>query len=171
MAGVTLRSLSCVEDEEALREIVTEYLRPIVAGMAEHFDVPRGLEDFVAATMANLDAYLPPKGRTILAETEDGALVGCGFLKRIRPDAVEMKRLYVRPALRGTGLGGRLIDRLMDEAREMGARWLYLDTGAHMTDVQAIYLHLGFEHVAPYPESENGPDMAPYFAFMRFDLG
>ncbi len=167
MEGVTLRSADGIDQPDVLAAMIGDYLTPIVAELGKNFEDAPGVDAFVARTMDRLEDYLPPHGRSILVEDDDGTLVGCGFLKRIRPDAAEMKRLYVRPSMRGTGLGKRIIDRLIKEAQEMGCTWMYLDTGKHMTDIQAMYLRLGFERIEPYPESENGPEMVPYLTFMR----
>lgn len=166
MERVTLRALSRVEDPETLGSMMADYLTPIAAEMVQHFPDMPSVPQLVDLTLSNMDSYLPPNGRTLVAE-ENGRLIGCGLIKRIRPDAAEMKRLYVVPAARGTGLGGRLIDALMAEARDMGCDWMYLDTGKHMTGVQALYEKRGFGFVDPYPESENGPEMAPHLVFMR----
>ena len=61
-----------------------------------------------------------------------------------------MKRLYVQPGQRGTGLGRLLVARLLDEARSIGYRRICLDTLPSMTRAQAMYLALGFEEVQPY---------------------
>ncbi|WP_371933321.1 GNAT family N-acetyltransferase, partial [Ruegeria discodermiae] len=53
---------------------------------------------------------LPPDGRLALARGQDRHLVGCGAMRRIRQDAVEMKRMFVRPEVQGQGLGRRLFE-------------------------------------------------------------
>jgi GNAT superfamily N-acetyltransferase len=64
-----------------------------------------------------------------------------------------MKRLYVRPEGRGTGLGSRLIARIVDEARARGYREMCLDTLPMMGDAQRLYGQAGFEDIAPYYDS------------------
>ncbi|WP_410482398.1 GNAT family N-acetyltransferase [Ovoidimarina sediminis] len=71
---------------------------------------------------------LPPKGRLAIARAVDGRLLGCGSLRRIRSDAVEMKRMFVRPEAQGQGLGKGLFDMRLEEARNMGCRAVYADT-------------------------------------------
>jgi ribosomal protein S18 acetylase RimI-like enzyme len=62
----------------------------------------------------------------------------------------EVKRLYVQPARRGEGWGGRLACALIREARAIGYRELKLDTLAWMNEARALYARLGFKECAPY---------------------
>jgi GNAT superfamily N-acetyltransferase len=62
----------------------------------------------------------------------------------------EVKRLYVRPAARGTGLGRRLVQTAIDGARAIGYRELKLDTLDRMAEARSLYASLGFRECAPY---------------------
>jgi ribosomal protein S18 acetylase RimI-like enzyme len=166
-----LRFLDTEAEAEALRPMVVEFLHGVFAGMRTRTPLPGTPAQVADKTFANLGAYLPPRGRTLVAEDATGRRLGCGFLKMIRPDVAEIKRLYVRPAARGLGLGRVLTLALMQEARRLGARELVIDTGAHMEPARALYRGLGFAEIAPYPESENDPALAPFLVYMRRDLG
>ena len=61
-----------------------------------------------------------------------------------------MKRLYVRPAYRGSGLGRLLAERVLDAARQEGYDSILLDTLSDMESARALYEDLGFEEVPPY---------------------
>ena len=88
--------------------------------------------------------YAPPRGRLLLA---DG---GCVALRPLAGDLCEMKRLYVRPSSRGTGLGRALVQRVIDEARAIGYRAMRLDTLPSMTAAAAMYRAFGFREIEPY---------------------
>ena len=94
-------------------------------------------------------AYAAPRGR-LLITLDRGEPAGCVALRPLGDDFCEMKRLYLRPTLRGTGTGRALATRVIDEARTIGYRAMRLDTLPTMTEAIALYVSLGFRRIAPY---------------------
>jgi GNAT superfamily N-acetyltransferase len=91
--------------------------------------------------------YVPPNGEMLLArEAQAGPLVGCVALRGVpgRLGACEMKRMYVREAARGTGLGRQLALAVIEDAGRMGYSRMCLDTLPKLTAAQNLYRSLGF---------------------------
>ena len=99
------------------------------------------------------DKYLPPEGRLIVALDDGGAVVGCVAYHRLDDATAEMKRLYVRPAFRGSGLGSLLVDRIIADAREIGYRQMLLDTLPPLESAIRMYRALGFYEIPCYNDS------------------
>lgn len=96
--------------------------------------------------------YARPRGRLILARIA-GEPAGCVALRALSPDVAEMKRLYVRPAYRGMGIGRTLAECVIDEARSLGYATLKLDTLPSMAGAQRLYAGLGFAETPPYNDN------------------
>jgi ribosomal protein S18 acetylase RimI-like enzyme len=101
-------------------------------------------------------SYAPPAGQLILARGDEATPGGgptrgvIAFRPGPAPDTCEIKRLYVRPAARGTGLARRLIAEILDQARAAGYAHAVLDTAGFMAGAQALYEAAGFRDIPPY---------------------
>jgi len=94
--------------------------------------------------------YAPPKGGMFIA-VKNQELFGCVALRPLEyPDIAELKRLYVRPAARGKGLGLRLTRTALQLAANSGYKYVRLDTLATMTAARNLYKKLGFVEIPPY---------------------
>lgn len=104
--------------------------------------------------VVSLDRAYAQPGEVFLLAQVDGSVAGCGavriFTDADRPNACEMKRLYVCPAFRRFGLGRVLAEALMQAAREAGFSSMYLDTLSDMAAARELYASLGFEPTEPY---------------------
>lgn len=160
-------SVERLEDREEYAAILREYLGPEIERLEDISGQEIDLETLVAATVDNIDAYLPPRGRLWLVRDEMHRLLATICVKMVRPDTAEIKRLYVRPEGRGQGLGRRLTLMALDAARELGAGRVVLDTGQWLTPAIALYRSLGFEEIPRYPESENDAALEPYLVYME----
>ena len=94
----------------------------------------------------------------LVARDDDGLLVGCGALRRIDAEAFEIKRMYVRPAARGRGVGAEILRALEAEAVALGAGRLCLETGPRQPEALALYERAGYRRVpcfGPYAGHED----------------
>jgi GNAT superfamily N-acetyltransferase len=168
--NVTITQADRVAGNDELSGILRDCLGPVVEGFRRETELDLQVDALVRSTMDNIGAYLPPDGRLFLARDAGERLVGTIFLKRIRPDAAEIKRLFVRPEARGTGLGRRLSEAAIAEARGMGLRSVLIDASLWLTAAQALYRSMGFRDVPRYPESENDISMDPWLVYMELQL-
>jgi ribosomal protein S18 acetylase RimI-like enzyme len=148
-------------DFSAARELFQEY--------AAQLQVDLCFQGFAAELDRLTTLYAPPSGCLILAQSDDGP-VGCGAIRRLSGEACsneacEMKRLYVRPQARGTGLGRTLAERLVLRAAALGYVRMYLDTLIDMVPARALYRSLGFRETAPYYDNP-----LPGVVYMALDL-
>lgn len=95
--------------------------------------------------------YAPPGGEMLLARGAGAVPLGCVALRPLdRLGLCEMKRLYVVPAGRGTGLGLALVEAVLGEARRIGYARVVLDTLPFMAEAVALYRRAGFTEIEPY---------------------
>ena len=123
---------------EEVRALFLEYARDL--GFSLCF---QGFDEELARLPG---AYAPPGGALLLAPGQ-----GCVALRPLDAATAEMKRLYLRPEVRGQGLGRALAQAAIDEGRALGYSRMVLDTIAGTMDAAiAMYRALGFREIAPY---------------------
>lgn len=130
---------------DALRIIFREY--------ASTLDIDLGFQDFEAEIASLPGEYAAPRGCLVMARANQ-ELAGCCALRPLDsadyPNACEMKRLYVRPAFRGLGLGRMLAETVMEAARMKAYDHVLLDTLDDMQTARGLYEGLGFAEIPPY---------------------
>ena len=145
------------EDIEAAKTLFREYETWL--GMSLCF---QGFEE----ELANLPGkYGPPAGRLFLAYVDE-ELGGCIALRKLDSDVCEMKRLFLRANARGHGLGNQLIEKLVDEARQIGYKKMRLDTyPPKMGKAVKLYESHGFRPIEKYYDNPHEGVL-----FMELDL-
>jgi len=127
-----------------------ETVRALFLEYAKSLDFELCFQNFDQELATLPGDYAAPDGRLLLAESA-GEAHGCVALHRHAGEICEMKRLFVRPGFRGTGLGRALVEAVISEARKIGYRSMRLDTvGSSMQSALALYRLLGFKEIAPY---------------------
>ena len=130
------------------REALRQYLREIEERVAIPFD-ERDLDD--------VDELVAPGGVFLLVYRGD-EVVGCGGVRTVEPMVGELKRMWIRPDNRGTGLGSRLLSDLIEQSRLLGHTSLLLDTNRGLTEAFAMYHKHGFESVERYNDNPSATD-------------
>ncbi|MCM1148666.1 MAG: GNAT family N-acetyltransferase [Butyricicoccus sp.] len=146
-----------------IRALFTEYTQMLLASdgsFREYLDIQHYGDE-----LANLEAkYGAPSGRLYLAMS-GGTPAGCIALRRIDALRCEMKRLYVRPQFRNLGIGNRLVERIIADARETGYKQMLLDTLPFLDYAIKLYAKYGFYETGSYNDSPMRTSI-----FMALDL-
>jgi putative acetyltransferase len=129
------------EAVDDVRRLLEEYQREL--------DVDLCFQGFEEELRSLPGAYGARRGR-LLAAYRGREMVGCVALRELDRDTAELKRLFVRPDARGSGLGRRLVNRVLDEASGLGYRRVRLDTLPSMTAARSLYRDLAFREIAAY---------------------
>ena len=145
LPSIELREVSSAGDLAVARSLFEDYQASL--------DIDLCFQGFQAELDTLPGAYAGPLGTLVVAWV-DGEAAGCCALRPLptadHPNAAEMKRLFVRRAFRGFGLGRQLAERVMTHARLAGFHCVLLDTLNDMEAARALYEDMGFVEVAPY---------------------
>jgi GNAT superfamily N-acetyltransferase len=160
-------------DRDALHDIVHEFyvlqIGRALATPSEILTPDMATQEF----WDGVDDYFAPNGALVLAYGENNDLIGMGMMRKIRPDAAEFKRMYVRKAGRGHGLGRKMIDLRIQCAKDLGARSILAETLKASTTMHCIYRDMGFREISRNPESHAAihfPDIASELLYFQLDL-
>ena len=113
-------------------------------------------EDGVNYFRLDPDDVRPGHGAFLVAWSEDLA-IGCGAVRLIDPHTAEIKRMYVRPEMRGRGVARHVLEALEREAKTLGATRLLLETGTRQPEAIALYMKAGFTPTGPFGEYRPSP--------------
>lgn len=135
-----MKILSGAEAYRPAAELLREYLA----------EVASRLDDFDGGGDPDAEAT---DGSMIVCCTDDGTPLGCLAVRTIAPGIAELKRMYVRPAGRGAGLGGRLLAVAEDAARDLGCHTMRLDTAAPLAEALRLYRRHGYVEIPRYNDN------------------
>jgi GNAT superfamily N-acetyltransferase len=152
VGGCLIREAESGLDDDVVAALMGDYLTWAIERLAHEYGVDEP-PTHPALVRDGLGSYRPPLGKLIVAEC-NGKLAGVGALRKLRLGVIEVKRMYVAPEWRDRHLGSAILDRLLEEARKMGATTVRLDTCRFMTDAQRLYRSRGFVERTPYEGTE-----------------
>ena len=153
-----------------IRIILNEYLSFIAKELTSPpWNFNLDVEHEVDFTMKNLDKFAKPDGRLLLVEV-DGQIAGTISLRKIREDAGEIKRMYVKQKFRGKKLGNLLIEKVIEISQGNEFSKLYLDTAHFMSSAISLYKKYGFKETTSYPENVLPKGLLNRMIFMMKEL-
>jgi len=134
------------DEESATSRGAKECLRHYYEELENRFD--EGFTPDYAEAPA-LDEFEPPSGAFLIMRLH-GEAVGCGAVKRLSEERAYIKRMWVSPAVRGLGLGRRLLQALEQKAVGLGYRTVCLETHKSLDEAQRLYRSSGYRKVEPF---------------------
>lgn len=163
---MNIKILPAYDFQSETAELFTEYTNMLVendANFAEYLKI-QNYDDELKDLRVK---YGMPQGRLYIAfaDSSDSKAAGCIGLKRIDDSACEMKRLYVRPEFRGKDIGRILVQKIIDDAKEIGYSYMLLDTLPFLKSALRIYREFGFYEIESYNDSPMSTSI-----YMRLDL-
>ena len=164
-----IREADLPGDTDAVVRLWLEYLNWGNDGLHARYGFRLAIHEAVTRDLASISKFLPPDGRLLIA-VEDGEPIGTAALQRIGTSTAEVKRMWVEPGRRRSGIGGSMLDRLIAAGSTAGYDFLRLDSPVFMTAAHALYRSRGFRDIPAYPESEIPDQYKAHWVFMERGL-
>ena len=124
--------------------------RELFAEYAKSLEIDLAFQNFEEELIDIRKKYGLSVGGCLLLAQDDEAIIGCVALRKIDDRICEMKRLYVKPDGKGKGIGRKLAEAIIEQAKMMGYSLMRLDTLQTMKPAISLYQSLGFYPIDPY---------------------
>ena len=151
------------EQEEIVRKLFLEYTKMLIDN-DKTFGEYLKLQSYDRELNNLKEKYGLPFGRLYLAYI-DNEVAGCIALKRIDKNNCEMKRLYVKEKYRGKKIASKLVDKIIEDAKFIGYKYMLLDTLPFLKTAINLYKQKGFYEISAYNDSPMNTSI-----FMKLDL-
>ena len=162
------RATSSIDLAE-IEVLMREYLIWAAEETEKQFSELLDVEELIRHSKQDMHLFLSESGRLLIVKV-DGKVAGMGFLKGIKDGVCEIKRMYVRPGNRGLGLGRKILQALIDSAKEIGYIRVLLDSEKYMHAAHDLYRSCGFKETSAYSETEMNPEYYQHLVFMELEL-
>jgi putative acetyltransferase len=156
--------MTMIEIGTALTPDDLESIRVLFRQYQQGLSVDLCFQDFEAELAGLPGKYAGPTGALLIAKDGDVAC-GCVAVRPMEGTICEMKRLFVRPDWRGRGLGRRLAEAILDQARSLGYGIMRLDTLEQLREAMCLYESMGFRRIPAYYDNPLAS-----VAYWEFDL-
>lgn len=143
-----------------LKIVVDDLSGPEIAGFLDaHVQQMRSLTPLESKHALDLDSLRKPD-ITFWSASDDGALVGCGAIKRLDAGHAELKSMRTRPTRQRSGIASQLLEHIIAEAQCMGFARLSLETGAaeFFLPARRLYEKFGFHYCDPFADYRPDPN-------------
>jgi N-acetylglutamate synthase and related acetyltransferases len=151
------------ENNKEIKELFLEYTEMLVKN-DENFKKYLELQNYDSELEHLSDKYGLPDGRLYIVKV-DNEVAGCIGLRKIDNENCEMKRLYVRPKFRGHKIANKLVEMIIDDAKRIGYKNIFLDTFPFLVGAIYLYKKFGFNEIESY---NNSP--MDNLVYMKLDL-
>lgn len=155
--NLTFRPMQSQADADAFRALNEEWIAKLFR-----------LEEKDRVTLGDPQGKIIGPGGQVYVAADGEAVVGCAALIRFDDGVYELSKMAVSPLTRGQGVGRRLLGYVIEQARAMGARTVFLGSSTKLKDAVHLYEALGFRHVLPAELPEMKYERAD--VFMKLDL-
>ena len=153
------------ENKMEIKELFLEYTEMLVENdpdFAKYLEV----QNYDSELEHLADKYGLPEGRLYIVKIEN-EVAGCIGLRKIDNENCEMKRLYVRPKFRGHQIASKLVERIIADAKEIGYRYMLLDTLPFLEGAIYLYKKFGFHEIESYNNSPMNTSIYMKLALQR----
>lgn len=158
-----IKIVPAFDHKEEVKELFSEYMDMLIEG-DPRFEGYLEIQNY-DDELAHLEQkYGEPEGRLYLLYADE-KLVGCIGLRKIDEENCELKRLYVKPEIRGNRLGDLLVKRIIMDAKKIGYKHMLLDTLPFLEAALKIYKRYGFYEISRYNDSPLDTSI-----YMKLDL-
>jgi putative acetyltransferase len=135
---IEIREMTTADDATAFRTLNEEWISKFFALEAKDIEV-----------LGDPQRLIVDKGGRVFMVLGEGEAVGCVALIPMKDGVYELSKMAVSPKLRGMGIGRKLIEHAIAQAREIGAKSLFLGSSKKLANAVHLYESVGFQHVPP----------------------